>query len=290
MASMESGIDRSAPPLPEYAVVVLYYELGDRFTLTLDALSNVGHPPLEVLVVDNSPWDHFAESAAERHELSYIRTQENLGYAGGMNLGLKSLRSDAPYVLLLTHEVLLGPDTPGELLATLDRAPGIVGPILKRERDSTTWSAGGYLDGLGRAGHRTDLPTFDVSTDWIDGACVMSSRAVLEKLNGFDESFFLYWEDVDLCFRASKTGVPVTVSHRAVASQETSTVPVYYQARNHLHFWITHRRPTKVAAAILVQLWKLSREIIRGDSQGLRDRFAGLRDGIRGGHRARPPR
>ncbi len=287
MASKERAVDHSARSLPEYAVVVLYYKLGDRFELTLEALSKVNHAPREVLVVDNSPGDRLAEPMARTHGASYIKAETNLGYAGGMNLGIGALQSDAPYVLMLTHEVILEPHTPRELLLTLHEAPGIAGPVLRRERDGSTWSAGGSLDRLGRASHRTDLPASDTAVEWVDGACVMSSRAVLEQLDGFDESFFLYWEDVDLCYRARQSGIPVTVGHRAVASQETSTVPAYYQARNHVRFWITHRRPTKVVTALLIQVWKLSREILRGDTRDVRNRIAGLRDGVRGGHDAR---
>lgn len=290
MVSKERGAQNSARQLPEYAVIVLYYNLGDQFARTLDVLSRITPAPSEILVVDNSPWDEVAISVANAHGTSYVRTERNLGYAGGMNVGIEALQSDAPYVLLLTHEVVLASDAPRELLSTLRNAPGIAGPVLRRERDGTTWSAGGYLDGLGRAGHRTDVPTSDVPADWIDGACVMVSRAVLEQLDGFDESYFLYWEDVDLCYRARKAGVPVTVSHRAVASQETSTVPAYYQARNHVRFWIRHRQWIKVAAALLIQVWKLSAEIRRRDSRVVRHRIAGLRDGMRRGHDARPPR
>lgn len=277
------------PDRTSYAAVVLYYKLGPRFERTLSALLEVDEAPMEIVIVDNSPEDAVAEAAARAIGASYVGIPENLGYAGGMNAGFEAIRGDPSRVLFMTHEVLLAPGAPTALIDSMDGQTGIAGPILQREGDRNIWSTGGRIDRLGRAQHDTRIPSSTTTVDWLDGACLMVNNAAFRGIGGFDERYFLYWEDVDLSLRMRRAGWTVQIAPAAAASQETALVPAYYQARNHVRLWILHRRPFKALLAVLVATYKVV-DSIRDDRATAMARLRGLRDGLTGGRDARPAR
>lgn len=200
--------------------------------LLLDALAAV--LPLapvrgEVLVVDNASADGSAEAVEARFpEVRVIRNERNLGFAGGVNIGLRAARED--YVLLLNSDTLVRGDAIAQLLAYAEThlGAGIVGPRVLNEDGSLQESrfrfpsllnlflAASYLYQLFPHSPRLNrerLGGADTSrpgpVDAVSGCCFLMRRELLERVGLLDEAFFMYAEETDLCWRARQAGYEV---------------------------------------------------------------------------------
>jgi GT2 family glycosyltransferase len=176
---------------------------------------------VEVVIVDNHSPAHPVASRLRRWPgVSLRRWRRNRGFARAVNEGVRLSRG--PWVLLLNPDVSLGADFLEGLLALSDRLvaedrrAGIVGFQLHNGDGSPQHSAGPFPTLAGtlarllrpRARRKYDSPRTDRPSrvPWVTGCCLLLLRDCLEQLGGFDEDFFLYYEDVDLCRRARRRG------------------------------------------------------------------------------------
>lgn len=245
----------STPPAPLVVAVVLTWN-GRRDTLAcLAALERSTHDPLHVVVVDNGSDDGTAEAVAAAHpDVEVLRSEVNLGFAGGNDLGLARARElDAAHALVLNNDVEVEPGTVAALVEAVERLPDVaaVNPkILFAEPPGVIWFAGARFDprrgynGRQRGYGRPDGPELGslFETDRICGAAMLVPRAALERVGDFDERLFLYSEDTDWSLRARAAGLHLyvvpeaTVVHRvsATAGGESSPATLYYGMRNTL--------------------------------------------------------
>ncbi|HEY7513944.1 MAG TPA: glycosyltransferase family 2 protein [Vicinamibacteria bacterium] len=247
------------------AVVVVSYNTRDDLRLCLRSLSEHVSIPLEVVVVDNASDDGSAAAAREeRPEALVIENDENLGFAAGANRGWRA--STAPCVLFLNSDAEVLPGALESLVAALESRPdvGIVGPRTlgsdgriqvstgPRLTPFSEWSqrrlvlgvAAGRPEALraAEARHSREHEPF-----WVSGSCLLVGRSALEAVGGFDEAFFLYEEDVDLCARVREAGWRVvftpaaTVRHRLGRSMEKAGArPRLEYHRSHLLYYRKH--------------------------------------------------
>ena len=175
----------------------------------------------------------------------------NVGFGIGMNLGAtRAQELGCTHLLLLNPDVELTADCVEALLARFEPgAPLLLSPRLDRP-DGTVWFAGGQLDEqLGRTTSRPDREQTGAHR-WLTGACVLTDLATWTELGGFDDRYFLYWEDVDLSQRCLAAGGDVRVVHDVVVVHDVggtqgsgkSPVYVFHMCRNRLLF-ATLRRP-----------------------------------------------
>lgn len=268
-----------------YGAVILYYRFGPQIVETIEALVHQSVPPASIVLVDNGSKDGICKKVgADYASVKVIDAGKNLGYAGGMNRGAMEL-SQQERILFLTHEVILKEDCVEQLIHAATLRPVVVGPVLARTGDLSIWSAGGYISQLGQAKHNTDAVSDRAfsEAEWLDGACLFVDHSSFRELNGFDEDYFLYWEDVDFCVRAQALG-PVGIAIGALAFQETGTSPIYYRTRNRILFWKKRRAWFRVAIALAEASIQFLVLEVRGTAS--RDkrmaRMLGLRDGITG--------
>ena len=190
---------------------------------------------VNVIVVDNaSPDDSLA--AVEDLPVTRIQLDVNVGFARGCNTGWQ--RGVAPYVLFLNPDARIDAASLRRLTRVLDEEPGIgiAGPRIVDDRGELEFSirrfprlASTYAQALFlHRVWRTALWADDVvrepepyrsahTAEWLSGACLVIRRSLLEKLEGFDEGFFMYCEDKDLCRRAWAQGFAVRYEPDAVA-------------------------------------------------------------------------
>ena len=214
-------------------VVIVSYRSGPHLRRCAEPLA--GAPGVRVTVCDNASPDNGPESVADL-PIDLVRNPRNGGFAYGCNVGWR--RGDAPYVCFLNPDAELQPAALDALVATLEQHPeaGIVGPRIVDERGAIEPSARRFprlVSSLAQAVflHRvvpqarwTDEVIHDPSlyasggeVDWVSGACMLVRRTLLERLGGFDEGYFLYGDDMDLCRRARDLGVAVRVESAAEA-------------------------------------------------------------------------
>lgn len=283
---------------PRVDVVVVNFNSGSHLQVCLASL-DAGLAGLEwtAVVVDNASVDGSESLAvvfAPRVRL--VRNAENAGFSKAVNQGVRCLNGE--WVLLLNPDCRLQPHVVAVMLDALapDAACAVVGPMVLDEDGATQGSARGdpaMLTGLfGRSTWltrtfpqsrfaRRNIRTADVispdltpvEVEWVSGACMLIRRAALEKIGGFDERYFLYWEDADLCRRLRRAGYCVRYAPRArvvhTAGQSSRTVRSLATRAFHQSaytYYATHVAPHRPMRRLVARMlltarcwWKLKR-------------------------------
>ncbi|MDJ0337991.1 glycosyltransferase family 2 protein [Cryobacterium sp. PH31-O1] len=206
------------------AVVVVNFGSCALLEENLQPLSRSA-PDLSVVVVDN--FTDAAEQArvsalAEREGWQHVLSPTNLGFGGGMNVGVaRAQQSGRTQFLLLNPDAAIIADQVARLIAVVREHPlTLVSPRILRP-DGTVWFDGSDLyldDGRVRATRRrADHPGVR-TTPWLSGACLLISDELWRRIGGFSDDYFLYWEDVELSQRVLHEGGAVAVCAAAQAT------------------------------------------------------------------------
>lgn len=246
----------------------------------------VGAPA--ITIVRNPGGDH-GRFEPPQPEIEVIEPERNLGYAGGMNLGLKDqLEKGRTLVLMLTMDVRLDGGAVERMCQTAHSAPtyGVLGPELRwTGTNNTTW--GVRWDARGKVEHVHYRPPDDdgdaiVESDSIDGAVVLVRSKVIDEVGFLHDHLFMYFEETEFCLRAKRAGWRVGVVLGALAEQASgeSRRPGafnYLMARNGLEFARLESGWAGVAATLwrdLMQSYRLTRMRFSPKSDEKRRRFA----------------
>jgi len=208
------------------SVIYVSYHSGREILSSLDSLAAAGtRREVEIIVVDNASADDSVDLLRSRPEINLIVNEENLGLSRAVNQGLRVARGDM--LLVLNPDILVKPGSLDALADFLDEHPraGMVGSKLLNEDGSlqhscrsfyTLWTIilrrtplGKLLKNSRAIRHHLMLDYDHESpsrVDWILGACMMTHRRALADVGGMDERFFLYFEDVDWCYRMARRG------------------------------------------------------------------------------------
>jgi len=195
-------------------VVVTYFP-GDTITSFLQSV--VGTDAVEsVTVVDNAAGDEAAKAAADAAGVDFLAAGRNGGYGAGANLG--AAQGHADWILISNADIVLDPGAVAALVAVGESDPsiGAVGPRVS-EIDGATYPSARPLPtlmlGTGHAlfgkawpsnpwskRYRLELDPRggEVEAGWLSGSCLLVRRTAWEAVGGFDEDFFMFFEDVDL--------------------------------------------------------------------------------------------
>lgn len=254
----------------------------------------------QVLVVENGP---VAVPATLPERVFRLTLPRNLGYAGGMNAGLRALcTAGCDRVLLLNDDAWLEPGALRRLAEALaDETLAAVGPVILREKDGRVESRGARFDpawgrmrliGHGEAHEEAEglLPAESLS-----GAAWMMRASALARVGPLDESYFLSFEETDWCLRARQAGFGLAVVAGALARHagsqsqgKASPSRLYYAVRNHLRAAERHRPLTAVprllrhALIVALNLGHALRQHDAPRGASLRAVLAGGRDFRRG--------
>jgi GT2 family glycosyltransferase len=219
-----------AAEVSEVAAAICTYRSGEEVEAALRSCLTSGLDPSQVTVVDNASGDGTADLVQQRFpEVNLIRLDRNLGFAAANNLAARELPGQL--LLLLNPDAVLIDDALATMVRAIARDPrrGAISPRIDRpdgrldaacRRNFPTplralWRLGGVSrlrPGSPRFGayNLTHLPV-DQATE-IDsgsGACLLIRRDVWDQLGGFDPGFFMYGEDLDLCWRIHELGFVV---------------------------------------------------------------------------------
>src|SRR3989344_7510099 len=276
----------------------------------LESLQRVTYQNFSVYVVDNGSTDDSvsqletyklspqknSEQAAIRYKL--IRSSENLGFAGGNNIGIKkSLEDGAEHILLLNNDTVVSSDFLSKLIeaAQSDSKIGIIGPKIYFPDDSQKsinyqlsaksyriWFGGGKLNWLQTRGYHLDYEVLDDphtlhvtrytlrDVDYVTGCCLLIKKSAIERIGLLSEDYFLYYEDVDWCLRAKKAGFRIAyvpsahIWHKVSRSAKSGSASyVYYHVRNGLMLSWRHGDILRRAILALFILWTAAKQIIK---------------------------
>jgi GT2 family glycosyltransferase len=288
--------------------VVLNWNGTDDTVACVRSLVALGDSRLEVLVVDNgsrTPPD--AALTAAGIDVPVMHTPQNLGYAGGNNLGIRWARErGADFVWVLNNDAEVEAGALDSLLAASRRHPraGAFGSrVLRGDDPSRIWVAWGrvtwrqsLIELVGE--NAPDGPAYDVEqeVEWIPGCSILFRSEAIDDVGGFDEEFFAYHEDVDWAARARARDwtcvyVPGSrVIHHIHGSSGGAAhyggFRKYLSARNSILYAIRHGTVAQrllLALSIVVTFpFQLLRRAFRGEAAGAWIKQRGWRDALAG--------
>jgi GT2 family glycosyltransferase len=263
---------------PQFAAILVNYNAGDELRRALQSIADEMHAyPWQAAVIDNASTDGSAASAREfAAHVSVIENDTNQGFGRAVNQGIAA--TTAPFVLIMNPDCRLVAGAVAALRTELERhdSCAVVGPRILNPDGSVQGSARGdpnMLTGLfgrsaalGRllpwlptarrnvvsnAAIRSGRPSIVV--DWLSGACMLARREALTTVNGFDERYFLYWEDADLCRRLRAAGYEVryvpgaTAIHRVGHSSKTARAAAIRAFHKSAYlYYATHNAPGRL--------------------------------------------
>lgn len=250
-------------------VVIVAYNSCDRLRDCVRPF--LGIDWIQPIVVDNASPDRSADTVSDL-PVTIVHEVENRGFGAGCNAGWR--RGTASFVLFLNPDAALPPLALRRLVDAMELDPGVggMGPRIVDERGlldfsirrfprlRSTYAQALFLHRLLPRASWTDEVVRDESryakagmVEWLSGACLLVRREVLERIGGFDEAFFMYCEDTDLCRRIGGLGLTVrfepsaTAVHAGGASApRVSLLPILADSR--VRYALRHRRATAALA------------------------------------------
>jgi GT2 family glycosyltransferase len=206
-----------------------------------------------IVIVDN--YSSAEESAAivelcMRRGFVPVVLEENLGFGAGMSVGVaRAIELGSTTLILINPDAIITGSTVASLAAQCGAEPmTLVSPLVLRS-DGSTWFGGGRVlvpEGITTTAEGSDSTSPD---GWLSGACLAISAQLWDACGGFDNDYFLYWEDIDLSWRCVRAGgrlmvrADLTVVHSVGGTQGgsgKSPLYVYYNCRNRLLFARKH--------------------------------------------------
>ena len=248
-------------------VVVVNFNAARHLAACLAGLT---HDPDvgSIVVVDNaSTDDSIGVVAAAAPDAVWLPTGANLGFGRAANRGIAATR--APFVLIVNPDLTVSPGALGALVAHLraDPACGVAGPRVVSLDGATYPSARAFptlADALGHGFVGLVKPDnrwsrryrHEGRTDWVSGTAMLCRRTALEAVGGFDEDYFMYVEDVDLCWRIRLAGWGVGYVPGAVVEHEiggsSEAAPYRMIAAHHRSLLRFANRTTRGAHRLLL--------------------------------------
>jgi GT2 family glycosyltransferase len=293
----------------DLSIIIVSFNTKDILRRCLEHLNqSEGDLLLEIIVVDNASLDGSVEMLADEYpQVRVISSEINLGFAGANNRALREATGD--FYVLLNSDAFLRPDALRLALEHMRKNPdvGLAGGLLIGPDESRQPSARMFpnivndlftMSGLstkfptsrlfGRADRTWYDPQLSAEVDWVPGAFAILNPAVLQKVGLFDEQFFLYYEEVDLCRRIKSLGYKVMywpdilVVHlggesskkipEAMMSKAGSQLTLWRMRSELLYYRKHHRALSAFMAYKLECVWNTLRRLrnsLRSDSESV---------------------
>jgi len=266
------------------AVVAVAYgsddTIGAFLTSLGESLRRAGQPDAEVVVADNSPVPSATVvQLVEASGARYLHLAANAGYGAGVTAAVAALERQATYLVVSNPDIVVEPDCLALLLSAAERLPdaGALGPRILDDDGGTYPSARSLPSlrtGVGHAALGRVWPTNPWSTSykaereldrerdagWLSGAFLLLRRSAFDEVGGFDDSYFMYFEDVDLGQRLGRAGwrsvyVPTgTVVHAGAQSTSQNSVVMERVHHESAYLYLSRKYHGRVLAPLRLAL------------------------------------
>jgi GT2 family glycosyltransferase len=234
---------------------------------------NTQNENIEVILVDNgSKEDHRVKFERAFPGLIYIRSEKNLGFAGGNNLGIEYAKGD--FLLFLNNDTEITENLISELSNELENNPaiGLISPLILYFHHQEIIQYAGFTAMNYITCRNSDIGNLDTNegqynndsreTAFCHGAAMMCRRADLQTVGLMDENYFLYYEELDWCEKFRKAGKKIWFTgHTKIFHKESisvgkeSSIKTYFMTRNRMLFI---RRNTGLLNTLLFTLYYIT--------------------------------
>jgi N-acetylglucosaminyl-diphospho-decaprenol L-rhamnosyltransferase len=250
----------------DLGVVVVNYNAGEHLLRCVASVeAHGGDAVVEIVVVDNASTDESSAKLLERHpDVTLIENHDNRGFATAVNQGIRTVT--APYVFVLNPDADISAGTLAGFVKLAEDHPnaGAIGPLV-RDLDGSLYPSARKVPSIGEAvGHAFLHPfnpdnrfsraytmsDWDRSSErevsWVSGSCMLLRRSALEQVGLFDEGYFMYAEDADLCTRIRRAGWTVLftpeleVAHERGVSTGNSKRMIHEHSRSIYRYFAKH--------------------------------------------------
>ena len=266
----------TSPVRTRWAAVVVCYEPGSLLLECVRSLlADDSAGPFDIVLVDNGSTDGWVARVASTYpQVRVVRAPGNVGYARAANLGIAA--TDAPLVAVLNADLTMAPGTAATMVERLEREPELaaVGPRVRntdgsdypsaRSNPSLPVAVGHGLFGLWwptnpftRRYRQLDAdPGAARDVDWLSGCAMWLRRDALDEIGGWDERYFMYVEDLDLCWRLRRAGYRIAYESAGeiehVQGASTRRHPYRMLIEHHRSAWRFARRRFTGARVVLL--------------------------------------
>lgn len=289
---------------PLVVVVIANWNLRKDLLECLGSLYETEYPNMRVIVVDNNSSDDSVEAVARAFpQAQLIARSDNGGYAAALNDGIRAgAVFDPDFFLILNNDTLVPPDTLRKLVDALlsDPRAAIAAPkIIYHDHPERIFSLGDHIYPwlplpvrVGRKAY--DRPAYSKTQeyDYLFGCALLMRTESLKQVGLFDTSFFMYYEDADICRRMRDSGWKnirvgsAVISHKAsMSSKQVPNQMVYLRARNRSWFYRRYRHGPSRAATFLALLFGSIKTILTyfftGKRLIIQPYVSGALDGLR---------
>ena len=256
---------------PLVSIITINYNESEVTLDLLRSIRGLTYSNYEIIVVDNaSPQDNPDIIKEKYPEVFLIKSQENLGFAGGNNLGVKQAKGE--YLLFINNDTIVPQDFIQPLVETFQRDKGIgmVSPKIKFHWDPTLIQYAGYtpmnkwtIRNSSIGYHQKDDGNFDtpMETQSIHGAAMMVPRHIVDEVGMMTEVYFLYYEEHDWAEMIKRAGYRIFyqpkshILHKeSVSTGKFSPLKTYYLSRNRILFARRNFKPFPLCISLAFQL------------------------------------
>lgn len=198
--------------LPTVSVLIVNYNSGAYAATCIDSLMQQQGVLLDMIVVDNASQDHSVKLLQTKlnAKVQLIQSAENLGFGRANNLA--ATKATGEYLLLLNPDTELhDKQTIQRLIAALvnDATLGLIAPLIDEPIKNKQVLARYRYPAQQSLKHTQTLANLPGRIAWVLGACMLTKRHIYEAIGGFDEDYFLYGEDTDICLRIRLAGYAI---------------------------------------------------------------------------------
>jgi GT2 family glycosyltransferase len=238
--------------MAKVSIITVNFRQGDYTLDFLKSLVVTDYSDLEVIVVENGWQEDFDQQYKDAYpSVKVIHCKENLGFAGGNNLGIKAATGD--YLFFLNNDTEVPANTVSTLVDQMERDAGlgVICPRIYYYDQPDTLQYGGFTPmNWFTAQNHANLYKKSVrledrveTTAFAHGAAMMISRDAIDKAGLMSENYFLYYEELDWIHRIHKKGFDIKVHHgtyilhkESVSTGKASPLKTYFQTRNRILF------------------------------------------------------
>ena len=209
----------------DLSIIIVNYKSWNKLELCLESIRNQSNINIQIIIVDNFSNDNKLKDFQKKHKLvNWIRNKDNLGFAKACNIGAS--RSESKWLLFLNPDTILNKDFLSSLIvfSNSNKEHRLIGIKQLNKNNNNTNAYGLFLNfwtinGLFRIFNRAfrglnykKINTQNISSpDWISGSFVLLRQTDFLKLNGWNEKYWMYYEDMDLCKRAEYLNLKVSL-------------------------------------------------------------------------------
>lgn len=237
---------------PKVFIVILNFNSYEDTIQCVNSLKKVQYDNFEVVIVDNASKDNSYERLiSEIPDYSIIRSEKNLGYANGNNIGIKyALDNGADYVCILNNDVEVEQNFLSKLVEVMesDRSIGMTGPCIcefgKRDiiqaMGATVSLYTGVTSGINKGKYYSKVEKENLQVNCLYGTCFVIRREVFEKISLIPEDYFLFFEETEFCVKAKNSGFKLVCVYDSVVYHKGSSTIKKFQGL--YYFFINRNR------------------------------------------------